>query len=159
MFNKERHKLNDAIKQFENQISNLSEDLERYKSKENASEKYIFFKKQQIEILKSTLESFNEYSDVTNEIILANQKQIAKIKSKNFRLEGICLLHGISDFISYLRMSEFQFIATIKDAYSNKWRNTPFELLHADTPKQIEINKTDAPIVPYADLINKAQQK
>lgn len=126
-FNTERLKLADAITQQQNQIDALKEDLERYKARTGASEKYIFFKEQQIKTLQAVAESFTEYADITAGIYAENRKEIAALKNKVFRLEGIILLHGINIYM-YMRMSLKGLIYLVKKAYSEGWRQVPFEL-------------------------------
>ena len=63
-YNKNRLKLSDTLREFENQIQSLVSDLDKYKQKENPSEKYIFYKQQQINSLKNTLEVFIEFQEV-----------------------------------------------------------------------------------------------
>ena len=134
-FNQERLKLADALKQLNDQITNLSEDLERYKATPKASEKFVFFKSQQIKILESILESFNEYSDNTNQLFTDNQKEIAKLKTENFKLFGICILHGISNINSYAQMKKNAVVDLVKRAFAEGWRQTPFELTPTITPQ------------------------
>lgn len=148
-FNHERLKLVDAITQFQNQITNLKEDLLHYSNKPNASEKYIFFKQQQIKVFESILIAVNDNTESTNQIFDTNQKEIAKLKNENFKLTGICLLHGISDISFYLRSKTNQIIAQVKQAYMEGWRQTPTEL------KQ-QFTKHD--IVEISNLFKQARQ-
>lgn len=128
-FNHERLKLVDAIAQLQNEINNLKEDLLRYSHKTNASEKYIFFKKQQIKVLESVLTAISDNIDINNQIFDSNQKEIANLKIEIFKLQGVCMYHGISNFNSYLRMKTNALISTVKRAYNEGFRQTPFELI------------------------------
>lgn len=158
-FNQERLKLNDAVTQLQNQISGLKADFERYRQSPKYSEKFGFFKEQQIKILESVVESFNEYSDNTNLLFIENQKEVAKLKNRIFKLEGICLLHGISNMGYYLRMRTQVLVYIVKQAFNEKWRQTPFDL-HGDQNNEPSLPVTvTKPIVSYIDLKNKALEK
>jgi hypothetical protein len=135
-FNNERLKLVDAITQFENQIINLQEDLLHYSNRTDASEKYIFLKQQQIKVLSSVIETLTEYSENTNQIYSANQKEIAKLKNEVFKLQGVCIFHGISNFNYYLRMKTNALILTVKNAFNEGYRQTPFELIHPSSNQE-----------------------
>lgn len=158
-FNQERLKLVDALTQMQHQINALKQDLEHYKQKPNASEKYIFFKQQQIKVFETVMDSFNEHSNNVNQIFAANQKKISKLETQNFKLIGVCILHGINNLNSYLRQETNSLILLVKDALKNNWRQTPFEIMHAEEPKQTNLKTTQVPTVPYTDLLNKALEK
>jgi hypothetical protein len=154
-FNAERLKLFDAVEQQTKQIESLKEDLQRYKAKAGASDKYIFFKSQQIKVLESTLETVIQYSVVNDQIFSDQQKEIRTLQDQVFRLEGISILHGISNLFSYMQMKKEELIALVKTAYTENWRQTPIEILNADTAKA-ELKRVERPVVPFTDLKNKA---
>jgi chromosome segregation ATPase len=146
----------DAITQLENQINALQEDLTRYKTRIDASEKFVFFKQQQIEILKTSKAGIIDFIETTNAQILQQQKEIGKLKNQKFKLEGICFLHGISNVLSYLNQPEKTLIKTVTDALKNNWRQTPADILNADTEIKKEIKRVKFNAVPFTDLKNKA---
>lgn len=128
-YNRNRLKLSDAIIEFEDQIKILIKDLDQYKQRDNASEKYIFYRQQQINSLKNTLEIFIEFQESSTAQMINYSKEISKLNTTIFKLEGICLYHGVSNFSTYLRMKKEALIYTIKEAFDNGFRQTPFELL------------------------------
>jgi hypothetical protein len=150
-YNKNRLKLSDTLREFENQIQSLVSDLDKYKQKENPSEKYIFYKQQQINSLKNTLEVFIEFQESSTAQMINYTKEISKLSTTVFKLEGICLYHGICNFSYYLRMRKDALIFTIKEAFNNGYRQTPFELL----PEATLEDKKNSQI---SHLISKAKQ-
>lgn len=128
-YNKNRLKLTEAINEFENQIKGLVKDLDQYKKKENANDKYIFYKQQQIKSLKNTLDVFMEFHESSMAQMINYSREISKLNTTIFKLEGICLFHGICNFSAYLRMKKETLILTVKEAFNNGYRQTPFELL------------------------------
>lgn len=134
-FNAERLKLADATTQLKTQINALKDDLARYRARPDASEKYAFFKEQQIKTLEAVAESFTEYADSTDAIYSEQLKEIAALKNKVFSLEGISLLHGISNLHVYMQMKKESLIRMVKSAFQDNWRQTPFDLLDNTTRK------------------------
>lgn len=154
-FNAERLKLFEALEQQQTQIDALKEDLQRYKLKPGASEKFIFFKSQQIKVLESTLETVIQYSVVNDQIFTDQQKKVSALQDQVFRMEGISILHGISNLFSYMQMKKEVLINLVKTAYTENWRQTPIDILNADTAKT-ELKRVERPVVPFIDLKNKA---
>ncbi len=154
-YNTNRLRLRDALKEFEQQIQSLTEDLERYRQKENASEKYIFYKQQQIGSLKNTIEIFIEFQENSTMQLIENSKEISKLNTRIFKLEGVCLYHGISNLNYYLRMRTNALIFKIKQAFNEGFRQIPFEIMEG---AQLNKNATrvTSPTVPFNDLKNKA---
>ena len=157
-FNQNRLKLVDAITQLQNQITNLKEDLQRYQVKPNASEKFVFFKQQQIKVLENVAETFTESMESNNQTFQSNQKDIARLNTDVFKLQGICLYHGIIDINRYMRMEKNKLIAYVQNAFKEKWYQMPFGIMCANDDKK-EILTVDKPIVKYIDLKNKALEK
>jgi hypothetical protein len=157
-FNQNRLKLVDAITQLQNQITNLKEDLQRYQDRPTASEKYVFFKQQQIKVLENVAETFTENMESNNQAFQDNQKEIAKLNTDVFKLQGICLYHGIIDINRYMRIEKNKLIAYVQTAFKEKWYQIPFGIMCANDDKQ-EVLKVDKAIVKYIDLKNKALEK
>lgn len=129
-FNQERLKLKDATIQLENQINNLTEDLQRLKSNPKATKNLIFFKQQQIKQLIQVKETFIEYEQNTNEIFKSQEKEKRDLENENFKLLGICFYHGISNVAYYLSIQKNALIQIVKNAFNEGWRQTPLEILN-----------------------------
>lgn len=157
-FNQNRLKMVDAITQLQNQITNLKEDLQRYEVKPNASEKFVFFKQQQIKVLENVAEAFTENMESNNQIFQSNQKDIANLNTDVFKLQGICLYHGIIDINRYMRMKKNTLIEYVQTAFKEKWYQMPFGIMCANDDLK-KVLKVDKPIVKYIDLKNKALEK
>lgn len=158
-YHKKRLELSDALNEFKKQIEVLVKDLENYKLNPKANEKYIYFKNQQILSLKSILETFNDFQDTSNGQILSYEKEIGKLNNKVFKLEAVCLYHGITDLDYFMRMTNDVIISNVKRCYDENWRQTPFEIRHSDFEKTTRFQITHNPTVPYSDLIKKALEK
>ena len=50
-------------------------------------------------------------------------------EDKIFKLEAICLLHGISDLNLWYNNRTIDVANQVKEAYTEGWRQTPFDLL------------------------------
>lgn len=148
-FNNNRLNIFDAVEQQQKQIDSLKADLERLRANPKATDRLIFFKEQQIKVFESVIETILEYSVINDEIFSDQQKQIAKLKDENFKLIGVCMYHGISDLNYYLRMKTNALIQTVKRAFTEGWRQTPFEL-------KTEPIRTD--IKELRGAVSKAQQ-
>ncbi|MDF2447510.1 MAG: hypothetical protein K0R26_14 [Bacteroidota bacterium] len=150
-YNKSRLRITDALTDFETQIKNLTNDLEIYKQKENANERLVFHKQQQINSLKNTIDLFIEFQESSTFQMISYAKEISKLNTTIFKLEGICLLHGISNLGYYLRMKKDVLIFTVKEAFQNGFRQTPIELL-----PEIDNQTTKENFI--SPLVNKAKQ-
>ncbi|MBA2610537.1 MAG: hypothetical protein H0U95_01105 [Bacteroidetes bacterium] len=122
-------KLADALTQLKNEFTYLQTDLEKYKGSSRPIEKVIFYKEQQIKSLTSIFNCFTEFKEQSDKLFSETEKTIAIKEDKNFKFEGICLLHGIRDFSYYLRLPTKKLAELLKDAMQNQWRQTPLELL------------------------------
>lgn len=154
-YSQETLKLTDALTQLEIEIKTLTADLERYKKTKNFSERLVFYKDQQIKVLLNVLESIRDFKELSDDIFFKEQKQIAKKEELIFKFEGICLLHGISDFTNYLDMSVTKLTNLVKEAYTEKWRQTPLQLMPGyQLIEQIKTAK--APTIDFKQLLNAA---
>lgn len=150
-YNKKRLNFSDTLKEFEQQIKNLVSDLDNYKQKENHNKKYVFYKQQQINSLKDTLFFFYEFKENTDLQMINYSKEKAQLNNKIFKLEGICLYHGIWNLNYYLRMEKDILIKNVQRAFKEGWIQTPVELLPETTPKERNESK-------ISHLITKAKQ-
>lgn len=143
--NKHNHRLKliEALKEFQNQIENMVSDLNSYKLKPNCSAKYIYFKEQQIKTFQNILECFIEFQETANVQLLESEKRNAKLNKQTVKLEGICLIHGISNIDYFLRMNLNSIVEKVKHCYSENFRETPNEIRNLYDPG-LEIIKTNA---------------
>lgn len=103
-------------------INQIQSDLEQSK---NSTNKYSYFKQQQIKILTNVVNELGALMDTLQWD--KNNKEHAD--DKIFKLEGICLLHGISDIEYYYSFPTMYVANLVKEAYAENWRQTPVDLL------------------------------
>jgi len=155
-YNNETLKLSEAVKQLQEQINALKADLETYNQSPKFNKRFAFYKSQQIKVLENVAESINDFKTETDLIFTEAEKQAAIKEDKILKLEGICLIHGISDLTTYLNYPVKDIVETVKDAYANKWRQTPLQLMPGY--KLIEEIKTaPTPIYNFSSLLQGAE--
>ncbi|MDF2449425.1 MAG: hypothetical protein K0R26_1929 [Bacteroidota bacterium] len=148
-YSNESRKLNDSLSDMQKQIDSLKNDLDYYRQNPKANAKVAFFKEQQIKIFAHILESFYEFKDNTDILIQQQQKENAILADEKFKLEGVCLIHGISNLPYYMRMKTAALIKLVQQAFNENWRQTPFEIKPHSTPQE------RLEILPYNDLIKR----
>ena len=84
------------------------------------------------------MEIIIEFQENSNMQIMNYTKEVSKLNTMILKLEGICLYHGICNIQYYLRMQTNVLILTIKEAFKNGFRQTPFELLQSPTIQEIK---------------------
>lgn len=142
--------LNMALNDFETQIRLLEADLSNYKQHPKATEKGIYFKQNQIKIFTSILNSLHTFKDTTNLIFSENEAHIKKLDELNFKLYGVCILHGISNIHIYTRMEAKNIIHLVKEAINDGWRQIPFEIQHGEAKDKVIYS--NVPTVNFNDL-------
>lgn len=147
--------LSEALRQFNNEIEKLTDDLKTYNQSPKASARFAFYKSQQIKVLQNVVLTINEFNQNTNQIILNLEKQLNQKEDKILRLEGTCIIHGISDLRMYLNYTVKDMVNLVKEAYAENWRQTPLELLPG-YERIKEIKQAPAPIYDFNTLLNGA---
>lgn len=143
--NKHNHRLKliEALKEFQNQIENIASDLNSYKLKPNSSTRYIYFKEQQIKTFQNILECFIEFQENATAQLIESEKKNARLNKQTMKLEGICLIHGISNFDYFLRMNLDCIIKKVQQCYLENLRETPNEIRNLNS-QGLEVIKTNA---------------
>jgi hypothetical protein len=136
-------KLSDAIYSLQQEINLLIADKDKYSQKKEASEKFIYYKKQQIKSLQNVLLIFKDFQEQTNAEFLNQEKTLALANDKIIKLEGVCLLHGIHDINTYLNRTSNQITDMVLDAWKEGWRQTPIAILYntEDRPEYKTVSK------------------
>lgn len=130
--------LKTAIEDFETEISKLRRELKNYKAKPGHSPKFAEFKQVRINIMQNVIVALNDYSALNDSLVYQTEKQIATLEITVFKLEAICLLHGVgSSIFTYLQMPDTTLGNLVKQCYNQNWRQTPLEILADYTKKEV----------------------
>jgi len=148
-------KVADALTQLKNEVTYLQTDLDKYKASKSVITKVVFYKEQQIKSLTSVLNSFTEFKEQSDKYFTELEKTAALKEEKNFKFEGICLLHGIRDFNFYLNKPTQELAGLLKQAYTEKWREMPIEL-NPQYKKIENIKIATMPSIDFNELLNGA---
>lgn len=136
----------ELIQEFDDIIKDKVEDLELYRSKENSSKKAIFYKDSEVKKLRSLR---NLILAMTEETYITTKNTVGLIKKLNekiLRLEGICLLHGITDMHYWMTFSFLNFVELIKENTEQGLVQVPNTLRHL-MPKEDEISPKDLQLI------------
>lgn len=151
-FQKKKIELSDSLNDLDNIIDSMAKDLERYKQKENTSEKYIFYKEGQIMDLRRLRLTIEEFVEQFSSDYMNVSKMVGKAKNEIKKLEVVALIHGIIDLKHYTMLSYNELLNLLKEAYNEKWRQTPREIFFNDGQISEKLGTTDKPVVSWKDF-------
>lgn len=148
--------LKTALIAFSKEIEILQTDLANYQKTKTYSEKFGFYKKQQIAQLAAIYNTFiNAFEELTQDLI-TKSKQLGKKENQILILEGVCILHGIDDLSVYYQKTPHQIINLVLEAYQENWRQIPYAIQFKDE-KAKPIKFADKPTVDFNTLFSAAQ--
>lgn len=148
-------KITDALQQMREEIKILKKDRDSYKARTGHSEKFLYYKNQQILVFESILLTFEDYADEVCTETIQRNKEFALKDQDIWKLEGICLFHGIHDVAYYRSLSKYQITDMVLEAWQEGWRQKPSAFL--DKPVE-NIRKVDKPIYDFTQLLNAAER-
>lgn len=134
--------LTDQLTALHKIITQMQTDLQQYQQK-NGQNKYTYFKQQQIKIM------LNVYGELETMANLMLKDKAFTADDTIFKLEGICLLHGISDLNLWYNTRTIDIAKQVKKAYGENWRQTPFDLLPGN--KLNAITTTTKPVLDWSN--------
>ncbi len=147
-----------TISLLENTIHTMNSDLAKYKQKDNYSEKYVYYKNALIRDLHTIKNDFLAFSEELNAELLNAQKELAKTKKRAFKLEGIIILHGITNVESYLSMEEQQIIELVIKSQKEGWKQLPLYFNTELGPKYSELKRLKNLTIIYDEFKNNNQK-
>lgn len=149
--------LKTALAEFQDELEKMQAQYNQYIEKPAHNKRYAAYKLVQIRVLQNTVDTLMEYAMQCNAEMQQMADKILKLEGVIFKLESICLLHGVGGSIfTYMQMSENALGLLVKKCYGEGWRQTPLELL-ADYPKPKPVTRSAKP-VPI-DMIKIMAQK
>ena len=128
MYQTHYNKITTALNIFAGEIERMRTDAEAYSKQPNASERALHFKRAQIEIFAGIHDAVADYKAATDDVVLETERKLALAQETIFKLEGICLLHGIYNIGDYMRRSAHELGTMVQQAYADGWRQTPAAL-------------------------------
>lgn len=149
-----RNELTSCLSDFDAIIESLNEDLERYQSRKDASDKFVYFMNSRINDLERIKVAFYNFMQSTSEEYTKQAQMIGNAKLDIKKLELICLQHGITDLDNLMR-EDYNSIKNYTQLLLNeKAYQLPFEIwLCFDVKKKRSSNAvtktTEKPITSF----------
>lgn len=131
--------LKNAMADFTQEIEKMQAELADYTQRPGHSPKFATFKRVRLQIMQNLMDCLQDYMALNESLQNEEQAKITRLETAVFKLEAICLLHGLGPSIfTYLQMDEKTLALLVKQCYGEGWRQTPLELLRGYESRQPE---------------------
>lgn len=145
-----------ALNEAQVEIEKMQTELAEYTKKPEHSPRFAAYKKVRVKIFENLIDCFFEALMEAEAVNMAHENQINTLNTMRFKLEAVCLLHGIGgSLFTYLQMPEKTLGELVKKCYSQNWRQTPLEL-HPAWPGKKQIKIASRPSMSFEALKAKA---
>lgn len=118
---------------FESAVTQLQENLQYLANEEKVSDKFIAIHnaiiKALIDYQHSTMEIIERLQRDNLTLALNRSKEYRKLEDIKESFEAICIIHGITDFVSWMQMGKKHLVAEAVDYYQSGQIQIPFKLM------------------------------
>jgi len=148
--------LKTALEQAQVEIQKMQTEVAEYTQKPEHSPRFAAYKKVRVKIFENLIDCLFDALIEAEAYRVTNEREILSLNTTRFKLEAVCLLHGIGgSLFTYLQMPERTLGELVKKCYSQNWRQTPLEL-HPEWPGKKQIKLATRPSISFEALKLKA---